>query len=90
MDVPRRMRLVLAAAAAKIVSPSGLAPPVVSHAAETPNSSARSIIATASPAEPAEMATPILFSAVMVSASSVCCLYFLYYTQMRSKLESLL
>ena len=71
MDVPRRMRLVLTAAAAKIVSPSGRAPPVVSQAAETPNSSARSIIATASPEEPAEMARPILFLVVMVSGSSV-------------------
>ena len=44
MDVPRRMRLVLTAAAAKIVNPSGRAPPVVSQAAETPNSSARSIM----------------------------------------------
>ena len=35
MDVPRRMRLVLTAAAAKIVSPSGRAPPVVSQAADT-------------------------------------------------------
>ncbi len=59
MDVPSFIRLVRTAAAAKIVTGSGWAPPKVIQAASIPFSSASTMASTACGAVASRMCTPI-------------------------------
>jgi hypothetical protein len=63
IDVPSKILLVCAAAAARIVSESPALPPDVSHAAGTPAASAFMMLATVIAGSAAGIATPIVLFA---------------------------
>jgi hypothetical protein len=67
IDVPRPIRVVLAAATAKTVTASGLVPPTVVQTMSIPSRSACSIASIVACAAGREIATPIVPS-LMVSS----------------------